>query len=188
MKVRILAIVTAVAVLADPAAAQDPPQPIDADDLAAILDPRSDPLIEADQIVAILHPLSTRSLAAGNERAPGDWGSGILPDLNLRFQAGSAQLAPSAGPQLDELAQALNSDLLAGHRFEIRGHTDAVGSEAMNAELAQARAESVVAYLVEQHRVATERLDAVGVGEAELARPDQPESEMNRRVEVRALR
>ena len=188
MKVRTLAIVMAALVIAGSATAQDRSQPIDADDLAAILDPQSDPVLQADQIVAILHPVSTRSIVTDHERAPGDWGSGVLPDLKLRFEAGSARLAPSAGAQLDELARALNSELLAEHRFEIRGHTDAAGGEAMNVELSKARAEAVVGYLAGQRDVDLARLKAVGVGEAELARPDQPDSEMNRRVEVRALR
>lgn len=52
--------------------------------------------------------------------------------------------------------------------------------------LSQARAESVVNYLVSRS-VTRERLEAVGKGETELAKPDNPEAAENRRVKIRTV-
>lgn len=179
---------TLLVMLAAPAAVgQDTSKPIDANDLVAILDPRAGPFFQADQIAAILHPASGTADGSAAAREAGAWGSGVLPDLHVRFEPGSATLAPSAGAQLRELAAALNGELLEPFRFEIRGHTDAAGSEEANLRLGQSRAEAVAARLHEDHAVPLSRVEAVGVGEHELARPDEPENALNRRVEVRTL-
>lgn len=47
----------------------------------------------------------------------------------------------------------------------IEGHTDDVGSDEVNLKLSQERADSVVAYLVDELRIAPSRLKAVGYGE-----------------------
>lgn len=167
-----------------PASAQDAAKPLGAEDLVAILDPKSGPALQADQIAAILLPAETAR--SSGPRAPGEWGSGALPDVHVRFEPGSAELAPSAEAQLKELAAALNGDLLKDFRFEIRGYTDAAGDEAANQRLSKGRADAVARQLAD-HGVAGERVRTVGLGERELARPDQPGSAMNRRVEVRTL-
>jgi OOP family OmpA-OmpF porin len=48
----------------------------------------------------------------------------------------------------------------------IEGHTDDVGSDASNLQLSQRRAESVVDYLVSEHRIDRSRLVARGYGES----------------------
>ncbi|MEX2353030.1 MAG: OmpA family protein, partial [Gammaproteobacteria bacterium] len=47
----------------------------------------------------------------------------------------------------------------------IEGHSDEVGTSADNMRLSQTRAESVVSYLVDRHRINRSRLRAVGYGE-----------------------
>lgn len=47
----------------------------------------------------------------------------------------------------------------------IEGHTDNVGTEADNQKLSQQRAQSVVDYLATEHRIARQRLTAIGYGE-----------------------
>jgi OOP family OmpA-OmpF porin len=101
----------------------------------------------------------------------------------VHFVTGEARLAPDASALLDNLV-----DFLVGHpaikRVRVEGHTDNVGSPAANRELSQARAASVVAYLVQQG-IAADRLVAEGFG------PDRPIApnltrrgrEQNRRVE-----
>lgn len=187
MRFPILGLTLLVMLPASAALGQETPKPIDANELVAILDPRAGPFFQADQIAAILHPGSGASDGSPSEREAGAWGSGVLPDLHVRFEPGSATLAPSAGAQLRELAAALNGDLLEPFRFEIRGHTDATGSEEANVRLGEARAEAVATQLHEDHAVSLSRIKAVGVGESELVRPDQPENAINRRVEVRTL-
>ncbi|MBS1138070.1 MAG: OmpA/MotB domain protein, partial [Proteobacteria bacterium] len=64
---------------------------------------------------------------------------------------------------------------------------DPRGGEEYNLHLSQARAESVVNYLAEQHQIERDRLKPVGKGISEplnTARPDAPE---NRRVTIKTV-
>jgi outer membrane protein OmpA-like peptidoglycan-associated protein len=108
------------------------------------------------------------------------------PEVSLpivHFAFGSAALAPEAQAVLEALAAALGSDELAGSRFLIEGHTDAVGSEAYNQELSKQRAEAVRRYLAAK-QIEPTRLESAGKGESELLDPTQDASELNRRVRV----
>ena len=161
------------------------------------------PRRSAEEIAAILRPAARPAPAAGMPRtrgitpgggepaagpapAPGAVGSGVLPDLEVMFRYGSAELTPQARGQLDELARALGLGLeeMRPYRFLIAGHTDAVGGEASNDELSRRRAEAVAGYLAREHGIAPGRLAAVGRGERE---PADPTGGRNRRVEVRTL-
>ncbi len=106
--------------------------------------------------------------------------------LTVQFATGSAELTPAAMRTLDELGRALSSASLAGYRFRIEGHTDTVGSRALNQALSERRAQSVVAYLESKFNVSADRLQAVGLGEAGLAVPTGPQvaEPRNRRVQV----
>ena len=108
-------------------------------------------------------------------------------DLDVRFRLGSAELTAAAMRQLDELAGAMRAEALSESRFLIAGHTDATGAAAYNRVLSQRRAAAVKAYLVHRHGIAASRLDTVGWGEERLKDPLNPESGVNRRVEVLAL-
>lgn len=119
---------------------------------------------------------------------PGTAGSGVVPDLKILFPFGSAELTVEARGQLDRLAAALASAELRPFRFTIAGHTDAVGSDAYNEGLSARRARAVVDYLSARHGIERARLEALGLGERELAVPAEPGSALNRRVEVRTRR
>ena len=73
-------------------------------------------------------------------------------------------------------------------RVRIEGHTDRTGSERYNNWLSGRRARAVRAYLID-HGVSSERLVALGMGEAQpLVDTDGPEARaMNRRVEFHIL-
>jgi outer membrane protein OmpA-like peptidoglycan-associated protein len=172
---------------AGPALGQEPTQGYSADELAAILERDADPTFNADELAAILTPIRTRGLTPGTGIEPGSPGSGVVPDLKVRFGFDSAELAPAAKTQLDELGRALQTENLQAYRFRIAGYTDASGSEQYNERLSQQRASAVASYLTSQHGVTTDRLQALGLGERELADPQNPNDGVNRRVEVRTL-
>lgn len=104
--------------------------------------------------------------------------------LEVNFAFGSAELVGEAAALVDELGAAITSAMLAETRFLVVGHTDAVGSEADNRELAERRARAVYDRLVQIHDVDPDRLRARGCGEAVLIDASDPESPRNRRVEV----
>jgi outer membrane protein OmpA-like peptidoglycan-associated protein len=105
-------------------------------------------------------------------------------DMRIQFEFGSAALTASAKAVLNELGAALQSDQLAAYQFSLVGHTDAVGSEAANLKLSQARAASVKDYLIGQFHIDPVRLEASGVGESDLANPSDPNDGINRRVVI----
>jgi outer membrane protein OmpA-like peptidoglycan-associated protein len=105
-------------------------------------------------------------------------------DMHIQFEFGSAKLTASAKTVLNELGAALQSDQLAAYQFSLVGHTDAVGSEAANLKLSQARAASVRDYLVSQFHIDPARLESSGVGASDLADPSNPNSGINRRVVI----
>ena len=171
---------------------QEAPQRYSADELTAILKRNTSPEFSADELANILDParqqpqVRTRSLSPGAGVEPGTPGSGVVPDLRIRFEYNSEALTPDARAQLDELGAALQTEALRPYRFEIGGHTDAVGSAGYNQQLSQRRAASVASYLSERG-VGPDRLDPVGYGEERLADQQDPESGVNRRVEIRTL-
>ncbi|HEY9163410.1 MAG TPA: OmpA family protein [Magnetovibrio sp.] len=111
------------------------------------------------------------------------------PSINIKvyFEFDSAILKPEAMDVLDNLGTALTSGELSAQRFELAGHTDAVGSEAYNLDLSERRAKSVRDYLVTAFGIEPARIDAVGYGESHLLDTENPEGDVNRRVQVTRL-
>jgi len=104
-------------------------------------------------------------------------------DLMITFVSGSAILTEQAKANANQFIQALASPKLAGMRFAIEGHTDAVGSREYNLDLSQRRAQAVVAYLADKG-VNRSRLDVHGYGFDRPLDARNPRSAANRRVEV----
>ena len=113
----------------------------------------------------------------------------VAPSINIKvyFEFDSAILRPETKGTLDDLASALNSDALKGYRFEIAGHTDAIGSNEYNQSLSEQRARAVLDYLVTEFGIDASRLETVGFGEEHLLDQANPESDINRRVQVTRL-
>ncbi len=82
----------------------------------------------------------------------------------ILFALGSSEIDPASDEILAQAAAAINA--APGINVEVVGHTDDQGGEAANESLSAARAEAVVARLVELE-VDEERLTARGAGEAE---------------------
>ena len=152
------------------------------------------PSLSVDEIVRQLTPEppsapveGVRSVQRGNwEAPPGPTRKGVIPSLPVQFEKNSATLTPKAKTELDKLATALRRDELKGQRFRVSGHTDTVGSEEYNNKLSERRARSVAEHLATAG-IEPERLEAVGMGERELADPKNPTSPVNRRVQIRTL-
>jgi outer membrane protein OmpA-like peptidoglycan-associated protein len=113
----------------------------------------------------------------------------VRPSISLKvtFAFNSAVLTPAGKAQLDELARALQSPELAGKRFALNGHTDAIGQPAYNLRLSNLRASAVRDYLVERYGISKALLETRGFGATRLLLPNDPNHEQNRRVEVEAL-
>ena len=104
--------------------------------------------------------------------------------VNINFDFDSDRLTEQGRGVLDQLGSALNSDALKPYRFQIEGHTDGRGSDVYNDRLSERRAASVKRYLVASGHVAPARLRTVGKGKHEPLDPQNPDADLNRRVQV----
>jgi OmpA family len=163
--------------------------------LASLAPARADPAYSADKVVQIFLQQKdslkgvgkTRALCVGTaadckKREAAEAPPPVQFDLLANFEFNSDQLTQAARENLDQFAKAIKDPRLAGSKFEIDGHTDAVGPEEYNLGLSERRADAVVAYLASEG-IDKSLLTAKGFGKAKprVANPYSPE---NRRVET----
>ena len=91
--------------------------------------------------------------------------STFIAQVLVRRKATVVEVEEKYFSDLGELADFLK-------RFEdvyvdIEGHTDSTGPEDYNQSLSQRRAQAVVDYLVNEHGIAPQRLEAKGFGESQ---------------------
>lgn len=103
---------------------------------------------------------------------------------SVQFAFDSHELTDRAKEVLNNLGAAIKSEDLGQYSFVIEGHTDSVGSRGYNRELSERRARAVKSYLVSRFGIESARLETVGKGEDELFDKANPESGVNRRVQI----
>jgi outer membrane protein OmpA-like peptidoglycan-associated protein len=111
---------------------------------------------------------------------------------NVYYDYDKAELKPESFPALDEIARMLEANPTM--QIEMGAHTDSKGTDRYNQRLSEARAKSVVDYLVSKG-IDASRLLAKGYGETMPVAPneengkDNPEGrEKNRRTEFKVLK
>jgi outer membrane protein OmpA-like peptidoglycan-associated protein len=109
--------------------------------------------------------------------------SRVLTGATINFDTGDATIAADSRAIIDEVAAVARR--CKAYRFEISGHTDTVGDEAMNKALSERRAAAVVRRLA-QDGIPADRMRAVGYGADRLKVPtgDEVAMEANRRIEI----
>jgi outer membrane protein OmpA-like peptidoglycan-associated protein len=105
-------------------------------------------------------------------------------NLTVNFENNSAVLETDALINLDRLGTALSDPRLQGKKFRIGGHTDAKGNDRRNLILSERRAEMVRKYLIHKYKIPANSLVATGYGRTKPLDPKDPDSPVNRRVEV----
>src|SRR5882672_8902151 len=134
----------------------------------------------ADAAVAGVNATNDR-ISALDDYVPQD-------SIAVNFRLGSAVLNPDAKAKLDTIAtKALNAK---AYVVEVTGHADATGNAERNRVLSQRRADAVIRYLVEQHKIPLRRIiTPYGFGASEPVADNKTRSGRaeNRRVEVKIL-
>jgi len=74
--------------------------------------------------------------------------NGIMEGKNINFRSGSYYVQPTSFPILDKIVKTLKP--CSGVSIEIQGHTDLIGSEIINQNISEARANSVKVALIER--------------------------------------
>jgi len=177
--ITILLLAATVAFSIRPARGEDPP--------AADTAGEADELITRDQFIDMLRIRAPQSdypekrLRSMNTEKPPP----AQVTVNILFKVGSTEPAGDFSiRQIQEAGEALSSDALAGHRFQIAGHTDNPGTKDANLKLSRERAEAVKTFLVKFYGISPERLVARGYGETQPVASNETEEgrAMNRRV------
>ncbi len=104
----------------------------------------------------------------------------------IYFKTGSSELDAASDPLLNSVADIANR--CPSVKVEVSGHTDSTGSTAANQTLSQARAKTVVDYLV-AHGVAQSRITSTGYGGTKPVASNATEEgrAKNRRIEFRVV-
>ncbi|TDL81272.1 hypothetical protein E2L08_06260 [Palleronia sediminis] len=108
---------------------------------------------------------------------------------SITFDTGSSAIDPDQAQELASLGRTIARTIERNPRevFLVEGHTDAVGSEAMNLALSDRRAESVALALTEYFDVPPENLVVQGYGERFLKVPTEAAERRNRRATLRRI-
>ena len=106
----------------------------------------------------------------------------------IYFETGKATILPKSYDVLDQVAAVMTENPQI-KQIQIEGHTDDRGSDELNLELSQGRADSVRDYLVEAG-IGRERLRSKGFGETRPVLPNtsQRNRSFNRRVEFNIIK
>lgn len=105
--------------------------------------------------------------------------------IPIRFSVNSFELSLEARNQLDNVANALQTEDLIGKKIIIEGHTDDTGKESYNLRLSIDRANSVKFYLCSVQGLPSAIFSVKGFGESRPLAPEKTEfaRSLNRRVE-----
>jgi len=106
-------------------------------------------------------------------------------NIQIKFGFDSAALSDSEMPKLAALCEAIKESTIP--QFKIIGHTDSKGSESYNQNLSKLRAEEVKRHLVDDCGIPDTKLIAVGVGEGFPLDKNDPQADVNRRVEFQVV-
>ena len=104
------------------------------------------------------------------------------------FKFGKADLPDTAKARLDEVINQLKANPNNIY-IEIEGHTDNVGSKALNEEIGMERADAVKRYLYEQHQIPLHKMNVISYGEDKPVAPNNTRQgrAQNRRVVIKVL-
>lgn len=101
------------------------------------------------------------------------------------FQFNQTELSPEARQALREVASVLRN--YPEEKIVVEGHSDSVGSEQANLLISQHRAESAAAFLIQEEKIAAERILVHWYGKSRPVASNATEEgrEVNRRVDVK---
>jgi len=112
----------------------------------------------------------------------------VLSEDQGNFKFGKTTLPDSAKQKLDEMIAQLKQDP-KNVFIEIEGHTDSVGSKAVNEKIGLERAQAVERYLYEQYQIPLHKMNVISYGSEKPVAPNKTKAgrAQNRRVVIKVL-
>ena len=102
----------------------------------------------------------------------------------MQFPVGKAEIQPENDPLLSTVQEAIHA--FGQPDVTVEGHTDSTGSEALNQELSQLRAEAVRRYLIDSGTLPANKISAAGYGSSRplASNATRAGRAVNRRIDV----
>jgi outer membrane protein OmpA-like peptidoglycan-associated protein len=124
------------------------------------------------------------SFSANEGKALLDGKNVLIRLYGLNFPSGKSDIKPQFFGLLSKVKNAFSE--FPGCMITIEGHTDSIGSDAVNQQLSEDRAEAVRQYIIANSTISWERIKAIGYGETRpVASNETPEGQAkNRRIDV----
>jgi len=112
----------------------------------------------------------------------------VLSEDQGNFKFGKTSLPDDAKQKIDDLVSQLKRDP-QNVFIEIEGHTDNVGTPAVNEKVGLERAQAVERYLYEAHQIPLHKMSVISYGETKPVAPNKTKEgrAQNRRVVIRVL-
>lgn len=129
-------------------------------------------------------PNTRAGLAVDGNGCPPPIEENVKIAIGVLFASGKADITEDSTDDIKKLGVFMQT--YPGTTTVIEGHTDSVGSAALNKELSQRRADAVRGYLIDKYNINPERIKADGYG-SERPVADNKTAEgrkMNRRTEA----
>ncbi len=144
-----------------------------------IAEPKPEPITEPEPVKEVIQEPKLEALPEYTCQQDFD---ALLSSNEINFATNSAEIDASSNSLLANLIEVSNQ--CPDAKIEIGGHTDSRGSDDYNLRLSQARASSVMSYLV-SNGIESDRLKAVGYGENNPIADNESTQGMakNRRIE-----
>ncbi len=112
----------------------------------------------------------------------------VLSEDSGNFKFGKVDLPDPAKQKIDEMVSQLKQDPKNVY-IEIEGHTDNVGTPAVNEKIGLERAQAVERYLYEQYQIPLHKMNVISYGEQKPIAPNKTRAgrAQNRRVVIKVL-
>ncbi len=133
----------------------------------------------------VLYISNLRVAKAGADTRHALLETGTFTTSDILFASGSARIASSSYPILDEIGTIMKDN--PSKKLSITGHTDRDGEAISNQKLSEDRAKSVKMYLIKNFDIANSRISTQGKGEDQPIASNSSDSgkKQNRRVEFK---
>jgi OmpA-OmpF porin, OOP family len=162
------------------------------DDIVAKLDHLDADATPDLDVAALRQQVLERSKSRSKNEPPPQKRPPIAPELaklptfnvDIQFDVDTPIVQPASYQTVGRIADAMVYSTLLPYGFLIVGHTESTGRRENNALLSQRRADAIRDILVNTFKIASKRLQSVGLGEEQLLDPARPNAPANNQVQI----